>query len=140
MDNLGNLNIAELMPLIAKLGENPAALSALSGLMGSMGGASVKREAPPPRATDTQGADALSAIMGLLGGSAPQKKDGGEKAGVSVNASRVFGTQEEIKNRILLLSAVRPYLSEERRQRLETVIRLLRLAELGSLGSLLDGK
>jgi len=140
MDNLGNLNIAELMPLIAKLSENPAALSALSGLMGSMGAASVKREAPPPRATDTQGADALSAIMGLLGGSASPKKDGGENTGSNLSLGKVFGTQEEIKNRILLLSAVRPYLGEERRQRLETVIRLLRLAELGSLGSLLDGK
>jgi hypothetical protein len=42
-----------------------------------------------------------------------------------------------MKNRIALLSAVAPFLNEERRGRLETVIKLLRVAELGTLSTLL---
>ena len=49
----------------------------------------------------------------------------------------MLGTQEEIKNRIVLLNALRPYLSEARREKLETVIKLMRLAEIGALSSLL---
>ena len=137
MDNMGSINFAELMPLIAKLGENPAALSALSGLMSSMGGAQSKKEPPPPpKSPDGMAGDPFSAIMGLMNG-ASGGINGSERSRQDMGMERIFGSREEIKNRILLLSAVRPYLSEERRHRLEAVIKLLRLAELGSLGSLL---
>lgn len=134
MDNMGSINFAELMPLIAKLGENPAALSALSGLMSSLGSSQKKEPPPPPKSSENSGADPFSALMGLMNGAS-----GGAKPQSDNGMERIFGSREEIKNRILLLNAVRPYLCEERRQRLEAVIKLLRLAELGTLGSLLGG-
>ncbi len=54
--------------------------------------------------------------------------------------NQAFGSREETENRILLLNAVRPYLSEQRRQRLDTVIRLLRIAEAGKLDAFLSGR
>ena len=124
---MDGVNVAELMPLIAKLSENPAIMNAISGLASN----SQKAPAPPP-------ADALSSILGLLGSEKhSEEKKEPEKHGSGLNISSIFGSQEEIKNRIILLNAVRPYLSEERRQRLEAVIRLLKLAELGALGSAL---
>ena len=132
MDGTGNLNIAGLMPLLSRLSEDPAALSAITGLMGGLSGQ--QKSAPPPqRQTE---ADPLSALAGLLGGKSSEPRREDDRGG-GLSVGGIFGTREEIKNRIILLSAVRPYLSEERRQRLETVIRLLRLAELGSLSSLL---
>lgn len=133
MDGTGNLNIAGLMPLLTKLSEDPAALSAITGLMGGLAGQQ-KSAPPPPRKAE---ADPFSALAGLLGGSKGSEPRREDEKGGGLSVGGIFGTREEIKNRIILLSAVRPYLSEERRQRLETVIRLLKLAELGSLGSLL---
>ena len=81
--------------------------------------------------------------MSMLGG-APSKKEDDHappdfKQGNAQTFSigKIFGSQEEIKNRIILLNAVRPYLSEARREKLEAVIKLMRLAEIGTLGSLL---
>ena len=122
---MDGVNVAELMPLIAKLSESPAIMSAISGLAGN-------NQKPPPKS------DALSSILDMLGSEKhSEEKKESEKRSSGLNISSIFGSQEEIKNRIILLNAVRPYLSEERRQRLEAVIRLLKLAELGALGSAL---
>ena len=122
---MDGVNVAELMPLIAKLSESPGIMSAISGLAGN-------NQKPPPKS------DALSSILDMLGSEKhSEEKKESEKRSSGLNISSIFGSQEEIKNRIILLNAVRPYLSEERRQRLEAVIRLLKLAELGALGSAL---
>lgn len=109
------------MPLIAKLGENPAALSAISGLMGAM---NAPKAEPKQESADT--AALLSALLGQ------KQTDSGRKG-----CPGMFGTDEDMKNRIALLYAVKPFLGEERRGRLDTVIRLMKLAELGKLSSLL---
>ena len=151
---MDGLNFAELLPLIARLSEDPEAMKAISGLMGAM---NVQKSEPPPK-KETQ-SDPLSAILSMMGGKGGGGADAGKNAQSDasdvtrnlLNAlggdksrergdsgiGKLFGTQEEMKNRILLLNAVRPYLSEGRREKLETVIKLLKLAELGTLGSLL---
>ena len=48
-----------------------------------------------------------------------------------------FGSKEDIKNRIALLNAVKPFLSEKRQEKLELIIKLLKLSELGELTKLL---
>ena len=130
---MDNLSIADLLPLISKLSENPAAMSAISGLMGAMNGS--KSEPPKEKQTD----DPLASIMTMMGGE--RKTDEAPKASHGASGitsfSKMLGSKEEIKNRILLLNALRPYLSEARREKLETVIKLMRLAEIGTLGSLL---
>lgn len=50
---------------------------------------------------------------------------------------QTLGGKEESENRIRLLNALRPYLCEERRNKLDVLIRLLRIVELGELRGLL---
>ena len=126
MEGTGGLNFGELLPLIARLGENPAALNALSGLMGAMN----TPKAEPKQSSEQSDPGAL--LSALLG----QRPTGGEAQGAKATGG-IFGTGQDMKNRIALLSAVAPFLSEERRGRLETVIKLLRVAELGTLSTLL---
>ena len=142
---MDNLNFAEMLPIFTRLIENPEAMSALSGLLGAMNGQKGEQNAPKKEKEN----DSFSAFMSALGKNAQGGKrgqDGGLDQGVlnslgvadhGKKGSNPFGTSEEIKNRICLLNAVRPYLSDLRREKLETVIKLLSLAELGTLGSLL---
>lgn len=130
---MDNLSFADLLPLISKLSENPAMMSALSGMMG--GSAPQRQESPKSAAQD----DGISALLSALGGAKntePQNQQRQTEQGRG-GLGKMLGTQEEIKNRIVLLNALRPYLSEARREKLETVIKLMRLAEIGALSSLL---
>lgn len=112
---MDNANFAGMGQLFSMLRENPQMLQMLMSLMGS--------SAPKPEPKN----DPFSTLMNMTGGasSSPAKPQS------------PFGSSEEIKNRISLLGAVRPYLSEARRERLDTVLKLLRLAEVGELSSLL---
>lgn len=123
---MDNLDFGKLIPLISRLSEDPEAMKAISGLMGAMNGQ--KSDSPPPK-NEPQG-DPLSSILSMMNGTKTEPKREADGGGI-------FGSREEIKNRIMLLSAVKPYLSEGRREKLETVIKMLRLAEIGTLGSLL---
>lgn len=135
---MNNINFAELMPLITALSENPAALNMISALMnGSTQSASPPSPPPPPDSGKPDNGELFSKLMSVMGNS--QNKSKPETKALPSAVSSIFGSNEEIKNRMVLLNAVRPYLSEERRNRLEAVIKLLRLAELGTLGSLLGG-
>ncbi len=115
---MDNANFAGMGQLFSMLRENPQMLQMLMSLMGS--------SAPKPEPKN----DPFSTLMNMTGGasSSPAKPQ---------TQSSPFGSSEEIKNRICLLGAVRPYLSEARRERLDTVLKLLRLAEVGELSSLL---
>ncbi len=129
---MAEMNFSDLGSVISMLSSNPEMLKMLSGLMSSQASSpEPPKSAPQP--------DALASIMSMLGG----QKNGDELTRNPQISQKppsplsVFGSSEEIKNRIVLLSAVRPYLSETRKERLETVIKMLRLAELGGLSSLL---
>lgn len=50
---------------------------------------------------------------------------------------QTLGGKEESENRIRLLNALRPYLCDERRNKLDVLIRVLRIVELGELRGLL---
>lgn len=144
--------------MLSRLSENPAAMNALSSMLGNLNQAP-KRTAPQNENTDIL--SVLGSLGSLMNGSSakndsgeptnrgeaflPPPKDrdredhgGGREQGRSDRLTSIFGTREEIKNRIFLLNALRPYMSETRRERLELVIKLLKLTELGELGALLN--
>lgn len=151
---MDGLQLSDLSGMISRLSENPAAMNALSSMLGNLG------QSPPKSAPKNENPDILSvlgSLSSLMNGSPPkpeysarseplpppQKERDGEDRFQSDRPhsdrlSSIFGTREEIKNRILLLNALRPYLSETRRERLELVIKLLKLTELGELGALLN--
>lgn len=118
MDNKG----LDLSALISALSQNPAALSAVGNIMESPR----QQQKPEPSRPD------LSSILGLLGTS------GEGKAPEGVRSATPFGSKEDVQNRIALLNAVKPFLSEQRRERLELIIKLLKLSELGELTKLLE--
>ncbi len=130
---MDGMNFSDLSAIITALRDNPQMLQMLSSLISS------QQPKPKPEPQSSINPDALSSLMSMLGGSknADDRTRNAPNASPPLKLSSVFGSQEEIKNRIILLNAVRPYLSETRKERLEAVIKLLRLAELGGLSSLL---
>lgn len=62
-------------------------------------------------------------------------------SGFGVNISdqlkRLLGGKTEAENRICLINALRPYLSEDRRCKADMLVKLLKLAELGVLKDIL---
>jgi hypothetical protein len=135
---MGEMNFSDLGAILNTLKENPQMAQMLGSMLGFNGGNAQPKPSPPPENRNPSfDADTLSAFMNMLGKSSPPQKNEHERSPQSRNLS-VFGSSEEIKNRIALLCAVRPYLSETRKDRLETVIKLLRLAELGGLSQILS--
>lgn len=141
---MDGIQLSDLSSLISRLSENPAAIQALGSLLGGLNQQSSKE---PPRSEGGELSGILGNLGSLLNGSDRSPKDRIEQAkleppkkehGISERITGIFGTREEIKNRILLLNALRPYLSEPRRERLEMVIKFLKLTELGELGALLN--
>lgn len=125
----------DLGSLISALSEDPKTLSAIANLMESV-------KAPKKQAeTQTEGdgfpdIDKLKGLLGALtqvGGNAAQPAP---KSRQSSPLSRLFGSKEEVRCRIALLSSLKPYLSESRCEKLDTVIKLLKLSELGELSQL----
>ncbi len=121
-------SIADLGSLLNVLTENPEALNAMGSLMGVLSKNKKSPEAPPKQSDS----DALLGLLGSLGGN----KNSDVRADNPV--SKLFGSKDDIHNRIALLNAVKPYLSPERRDKLEGVVKLLKLTELGELGGLLS--
>ena len=118
-------------------GGNPGGgldINALLGLLGGLGGG-----ANPGGAGNrgTQGPQGSQNNQSIPAGNMNAANNIGESGGQAKKNSGIFGTKEDIKNRIALLGAVKPYLSQSRRDMLENIIKLLRLTELGELGSLL---
>ena len=122
---MDNPNFAGIGQLLSMLRDNPQMLSMLMSLMGGAQKPEPKPEPPPAP-------DPFAALLNMANShsNAPATPKKSEKGGI-------FGTKEEMQSRICLLNAVRPYLSEARRERLELIIKLLRLAELGGLSELL---
>ena len=113
-------NFSDLGQILYAMKENPQLMQML---MSMMGGGGEKAKQPDP----------FSMLAGMSKG-APQSSSGGN---FGASEGGILGSSEDIKNRINLLNAVRPYLSEARRQRLDTVIKLMRLSELGTLSSMM---
>ena len=112
----------DLGAVIGALSRNPEALSALGSIMGSLN----KKPSSPEK-----GSFDASGLLSLLGGGKTE-----EKPTESVGKNP-FGSKEDIKNRIALLNAIKPFLGNERREKLELIIKLLKLSELGELTALL---
>ena len=118
---MDNTQLGDLSSLIGTLSQNPAALSALGSIIENMS----KKPAPTPSEGGTLD---IGGLIGLLSAPADTKKN---------EENTPFGSKEDVKKRIALLNAVKPFLSEQRREKLELVIKLLRLSELGELTKLL---
>lgn len=86
----------------------------------------------------------LSSLLSALGGAGqpPPKKDFCHKENAStcdhVSPDKLFGGKAESENRIRLLNALRPYLCEERRCKLDLILKLLKVAEIGKLSGILN--
>ena len=82
----------------------------------------------------------LSALSGV--GSKEQKQECNAPRNCECETQnplgKLLGGKAEAENRIRLLNALRPYLSEERRCKLDLLLKLLKLAELGKLSGLLN--
>ena len=115
-------SIGDLSAVIGALSKNPAILTALGSLMDS----AAKKPPPEPKSPD------IGAILGLLGA----KNDRAEGSDPTAH-NGIFGSKEDVENRIALLSAVRPFLSKQRQEKLDLLIKLLKLSELGELTKLL---
>ena len=115
-------SLGDLSAVIGALSKNPAILTALGSLME----AGAKKPSPEPKSPD------IGAILGLLGA-----KNDSEERSASVTHSGIFGSKEDVENRIALLCAVRPFLSKERQEKLDILIKLLKLSELGEITKLL---
>lgn len=118
----------DLGALVSALSEDPKTLSTIAGLMESL-------KTPPKQAKSNSLADTDS-LKGLLGmltqGGAPEPPKGYQASPLA----KLFGSKEEVRCRIALLSSLKPYLSESRCEKLDMVIKLLKLSELGELSRL----
>lgn len=119
----------DLGSLVSALSEDPKALSAIAGLMETL-----KSPPKPQKSSPLSDADSFKGLIGMLtqGGNAPEPP----KNQQSTPLAKLFGSKEEVRCRIALLSALKPYLSESRCEKLDTVIKLLKLSELGELSRL----
>lgn len=119
---MDNTQLGDLGAVIGALSRNPDALSALGSIMG---GLNKKTSAPEKSGLDT------GALLSLLGGGSREEKP------PETTVKNPFGSKEDIKNRIALLNAIKPFLSSERREKLDLIVKLLKLSELGELTALL---
>ena len=119
---MDNEKLSDLGAVLGALSKNPAILSTIGELMGN-----VNKKTPPeePKSPD------IGAILGLLGAGAQKEPQ------PSLPESKPLGSKEDMQNRIALLNAVKPFLSEQRREKLELIIKLMKLFELGELTKLL---
>ena len=118
----------DLGSLVSALSEDPKTISAIAGLMETL-------KTPPKSAKNDAlpDADKLRGLLGMLTqGSTPEPP----KSYQGSPLARLFGSKEEVRCRIALLSALKPYLCESRCEKLDMVIKLLKLSELGELSRL----
>lgn len=161
-------NSMDILSLISGIGNDPAALGALSELMKSFGSggsrpspsddtaqaadfgrftASSQPSASTSNVSDGNGGgispELIGALLSTLGGAKTQNSrrddrrlgDGGcSPCGTSLPPC----DKNESENRVRLLNALRPYLNEERRCKIDLILKLLKIAELGKLSGILN--
>ena len=102
--------LPDLSGLIGNLLSNPGALSALTGIIGNLGGADEKQS--PPTTDEKKGSE------------------GGEAPPFTPAMLPITARGNHHQNRDGLLGALRPYLSPKRCQALEGACKLLEVIEL----------
>ena len=129
---MDNGQLGDIGAVINNLTKNPAALSALGSLMDTMN----KKPAPEPPKPEPESQLDIGKLLGLMS-SLSGSSQSLSPPPVAHSQPGPFGSKEDVKNRINLLNAVRPFLSKERQDTLDTIIKLLKLSELGELTKLL---
>lgn len=161
-------NTLDLTALLSGLGSDPSTLGAIAELLKGMNSGSTHTQQPnataeagnfpqftapspqhqPPQsypnsqAATPQGSSGLSPeLLGTLLsalGNTPPKPPQNQAGGNQGSIEKLLGGKTESENRVRLLNALRPYLSEERRSKLDLIMKLLKIAELGKLSGLLS--
>ena len=160
-------NTPDLGSIISTLSSNPALMTMISELMKNSTQPRQTEPTPPPPlpaqnpSSSSENAvnlgnigikpELISTLISMLGQSGtdgqqkphePQPtpkttseapRDNSEKP-----LSKLLGGRTESENRLRLLNALRPYLSEDRREKLDLILKLLQLTELGHLSGLLN--
>lgn len=157
-------NSLDLSAILSGLGSDPSALGAIAELLKGMGNGSPRPQQanataeagnfsqftapspqpqPPQSYTGNQQGSPSGLSPELLGtllsalGNTPQKTTPNQTNGNQGGIEKLLGGKTESENRVRLLNALRPYLSEERRNKLDIILKLLKIAELGKLSGLL---
>ena len=160
-------NSLDLSAILSGLGSDPAAIGAIAELLKGMSNVSPRPQQSAPSAetgnfpqftASSQSPPTLNQGNGSLGGGiSPEllgslfsmlgQGNGGQKSGASSRPDpqeqpnalgKLLGDKSDSENRLRLLNALRPYLSEERREKLDMLLKLLKLAELGKLSGILS--
>ena len=153
-------NSIDVLSLISELSKDPGALGAISELLKSFGNSRPQQPsesvqnanfpqftAPshqmPPQTTGCNGngfsPELLTSLLSSLGGSGKAEERKNESdCGSHGSLNKLLGGKTESENRTRLLNALRPYLSEERRTKIDLILKLLKVAELGKLSGILN--
>ena len=156
-------NSMDILSLISELSKDPAALGAVTELIKGLGNtrpsqitetvqaanfpqftASSQPKPPQNTADNNIGSggfspELLSSLLASLSGNPKQDEhhcDNDAPSRKSLN--KLLGSNTDAENRTRLLNALRPYLSEERRAKIDLILRLLKVAELGKLSGILN--
>lgn len=145
-------NPTDISALLSGLSSNPALLGMLSNLINPQPNAPQPPPSPPsppsaPSVSDksaehSENSDILAMLNGLISGGGKNSIGNGVGNGnfsgdTGIGLQRLLGGKTEAENRIRLLNSLRPYLGEDRRAKLDIILKLLKLAELGQLSGLL---
>ncbi len=153
-------NSIDVLSLISELGKDPAALGAISELLKSLGNGRPQQPqentqaanftqftAPshlmPPQNGGGNGngfpPELLSSLLSSISGNGKQEERKSESdCGSHGSVNKLLGGKTDAENRTRLLNALRPYLSEERRAKIDIILKLLKVAELGKLSGILN--
>ena len=111
---------------------NPDAMKKITELANGLFGSSDKEERPAPKAAESALLEGIGDLFTSKGGESQQSQnDGGLLSGIlgGLDLSR-FGDEDQIR----LIKALRPYLSDERRNTADSIVKLLKLIQLANLG------
>lgn len=161
-------NSPDLSTIISALSANPSAMGAITELLKNLGGSGSPSASPPPsegareseypqftaytphsphsdnREQSGSGLspELMGALLSALGsGSTRDRKPEDHIApcdSCQGSVNKLLGSKTDSENRRCLLNALRPYLGEERRAKLDLLLKLLKVAELGKLSGFLN--
>lgn len=111
------MDTANLSSVLSGVMQNPEMMSKLQGIL-----------------SDPEAMQTISKAASSLGGMSPHEPTEKERERPSLPAAK---NSDEAKNRAALISALKPYLSEERREKADKLLSLLSLLSVsGVLGNL----
>lgn len=127
-DTMGGFSSADIAGAIAKLREHPEIISAVAGALSGTGSSPPPNEAekaPPAEEASAPFNFPIEKISEAVTTLAPMLSEFGNKSSIG---KEVTGSRED--HRYALLCALRPYLSRERREMIDYMLRFGKIGEL----------